>query len=393
MLKNSIIILLLLPIMILAQKKQERIHQKAILIDTHNDIITAVIEKKLSMDSDLKGKTQSDLTRFKKGGVDVQFFSVWSDGMKAKPYEWANEEIDTLYAVAARNPDKIKIVANSKELRQTVKAKKIAALFGLEGGHMIENSLDKLEKLYNRGVRYMTLTWNNSTAWSTSAQDETTKKDSLAKTRKGLSDLGKQIVQKMNALGMIIDLSHVGEQTFWDAINLSTKPVIASHSNAYTLCPVPRNLKDDQIKAIGKNGGVINLNFYSGFVDSSFRKKEAQFMLNQIGEIDSLRRTGMQQEYAKSIIADKYAADLLVIRPPMSALLDHLDYIVKLIGVNHIGIGSDFDGITSSPKELNDVTDYSLLTKALFERGYTKKQVYKILGGNMLRILKANETN
>lgn len=392
MLKKNIVIFLLVPVFLAAQQKQEQIHKKAVLVDTHNDIITAVIEKKLAMDADLKGKTQTDLKRFKKGGVDVQFFSVWSDGMKAKPYAWANEEIDTLYAVAERNPDKIQIVANSKELKQAVKANKIAALFGLEGGHMIENSLENLEKLYNRGVRYMTLTWNNSTAWSTSALDETTKKDSLAKTRKGLSDLGKQIVQKMNALGMMIDLSHVGEQTFWDAINLTTKPVIVSHSNVYTLCPVSRNLKDDQIKAIGKNGGVINLNFYSGFIDSTFRKKEVQFMMNQVSEIDSLKRTGMQQEYAMSVIADKYAADLLTIRPPLSALLHHLDYIVKLIGVDHVGMGSDFDGVTSTPKELNDVTDYPLITKALLERGYTKKQVYKILGGNMLRILKANET-
>ncbi len=370
----------------------KKVHQKAIMVDSHNDILTASIEKNVQMDQDLKGKTHSDLKRFKEAGVDIQLFSVWSDGDKKAPYQWANREIDTLYAVAARNPDKIAIVKNVSEAKDIVKQKKIAAMFGLEGGHMIEDNIDNLNKLYERGVRYMTLTWNNSTSWATSAMYESTPA-LIAKDQRqmGLSEFGKQIVQRMNQLGMLVDLSHVGEKTFWDAINTTTKPVLVSHSNCYSICPIFRNLKDDQIKAVGKNGGVIQLNFYSGFIDSTFKKKEAQFFLNHFKELDSLKKTGMQQEYAMSILTDKYAAEANANRPPLSALLDHLDRIVALIGVDHVGMGSDFDGITSAPRELEDVTDYPLITKALLEKGYSKKDINKILGGNFLRVLRANE--
>jgi membrane dipeptidase len=370
----------------------KKVHQRAIMVDSHNDILTASIEKNVQMDQDLKGKTHSDLKRFKEAGVDIQLFSVWSDGDKKAPYQWANREIDTLYAVAQRNPDKIVIVKNVSEAMTVVKQKKIAAMFGLEGGHMIEDNLDNLNKLYERGVRYMTLTWNNSTSWATSAMYESTPALNAKEQRQlGLKDFGKQIVQRMNQLGMLVDLSHVGEKTFWDAINTTTKPVLVSHSNCYAICPVFRNLKDDQIKAVGKNGGVIQLNFYSGFVDSTFKKKEAQFFLNHLSELDSLKKKGMQQEYAMSILTDKHATEANANRPPLSALLDHLDHIVELIGVDHVGMGSDFDGITSAPRELEDVTDYPLITKALLEKGYSKKDINKIMGGNFLRVLKANE--
>ncbi len=387
---KKILLLLLFPGAIYAQD-YKKIHAKAIVADSHNDILTACIEKKVSMDNDLKGITQSDLKRFKEGGLAVQLFSIWCDGNKENPNAWANREMDTLYAVAERNPDKIVITKTWSELKKTVKHKKIAAMFGVEGGHMMENSIDKLNSLYERGARYMTLTWNNSTSWATSAMDESTKKDSLSKTHKGLTDFGKEVVKRMNALGMMVDLSHTGEQTFWDAINTTTKPVIVSHSNAYALCPVFRNLKDEQIKAVGKNGGVIDLNFYSGFVDSNYHNKEVQFTVAHAKELDSLKKTGVQYEYALTILSDKYASEVQAARPPLSMIMDHLDYIVKLAGVDHVGIGSDFDGINSSPLQLDDVTSYPLITKALVERGYSKKDIYKIMGGNILRVLKANQ--
>jgi membrane dipeptidase len=342
------------------------------------------------MDADLRGKTQSDLSRFKQGGVDVQMFSVWCDGNKPDPFGWANREMDTLYAVAGRNPGKIAIVQSWKELKQAIRQKKLAAMFGVEGGHMISNDLQHLEQLYNRGMRYMTLTWNNSTSWATSAMDESTKKDSLTATHKGLTDFGKEVVRKMNELGVIVDVSHVGEQTFWDVIAASTKPVIASHSNAYSLCPVFRNLKDDQIRAIAKNGGVIQLNFFSGFVDSNFQQKEKAFMARHKTEIDSLKRSGMQYEYAVTTIMNQYPAEAMAARPTLDMLLQHLDYIVHQAGVDHVGLGSDFDGISSSPQQLDDVTSYPVITQALLKRGYSKRDVKKILGGNFLRVLKAN---
>lgn len=381
---------ILFPCCMYAQNYQ-KLHKKAIVADTHNDILTASLEKKLSMDKDLRGKTHSDLARFREGGVDVQLFSVWCDGAKVGPYAWANREIDTLYAIAERNPDKIVITKTWKDLQRAIKDQKLAAMFGVEGGHMIENSIEKLDKLYERGTRYMTLTWNNSSPWATSAMDETNKKDSLAKTHKGLTDFGRQVVKRMNELGMIVDISHVGEQTFWDAIQTTTKPVIASHSNAYALAPVFRNLKDDQIRAVAKNGGVIQLNFYSEFVDSNFRVKQSVFMRARRKEIDSLRQAGVQNEYAITLVTEKYAPEMQAARPPLSMLLDHLDYIVKLAGVDHVGLGSDFDGISSSPKQLDDVTSYPMITKALLERGYSKREIRKILGGNFLRVLKANQ--
>ncbi len=384
------LIFLLIPVCVHAQDYQ-KVHAKAIVVDSHNDILTACMEKKVSMDNDLKGRTHSDLKRYKQGGLDVQIFSIWCDGNKANPNAWANQEMDTLDAVVSRNPDKIAIVRNSKELKKAVKEGKLAAMFGVEGGHMMEDNLDNLNKMYARGTRYMTLTWNNSPSWATSAMLETSKKDSLAKAHKGLTDFGKQVVKRMNDLGMMVDVSHVGEQTFWDVINTTTKPVIASHSNAYTLCPVFRNLKDEQILAIGKNGGVIDLNFYAGFVDSSFMRKETKFALSHAKELDSLIKSGVQRDYALTLISEKYAPQVQANKPPLSMLLDLLDYIVKLIGVDHVGLGSDFDGISVAPQQLDDVTSYPLITKALLERGYSKKDVTKMMGGNILRVLKANE--
>ncbi len=370
-------------------QKYQRIHHKAVMVDTHNDVLTAVIEKKLQLDTDLKGKTHSDLNRFLQAGVDLQLFSIWCDGEKQNPFAWANREMDTLLAVAKRNPDKLVITDKITSMETAWRQGKMVGLFGVEGGHMIENDLNKLDQLYAKGARYMTLTWNNSTSWASSAWDETMQPEKLA--QKGLTDFGKQVVQRMNQLGMLVDLSHVGVQTFWDAINTTTKPVLVSHSNCHAICPVPRNLTDEQIKAIGKNGGVIHLNFYSGFVDSSFKQKETAFLQAHTRELDSLKQTGMQQEYAMSILTNKYADEVYSIRPTLDQLLNHLDHIVRLIGVDHVGMGSDFDGITSAPKELNDVTDYPLITKALLERGYTKKDIEKILGKNFLRILKDNQ--
>lgn len=384
MLKHLIWILLPLSLQVTAQKKFK-------VVDSHNDILTACLEKKVSMDADLRGKTMSDLNRFAKGDVVAQLFSVWCDGDEKHPLALANREMDTLDAVIARNPDKIALTRNYKEIQQAIKEHKLAAMFGVEGGHMIEDNLDNLNKFYDRGVRYMTLTWNNSTNWATSAFDETLKKDSLAKTHKGLTDFGKQVIQRMNELGIMVDLSHVGEQTFWDAIHTSTKPIIVSHSNAYALCPAFRNLKDDQIKAVAANGGVIDLNFYSGFVDSTYASKEKAFVANHKTELDSLIKAGVEQAYALFIVSDKYPSEVQTTRPPLSMLMDHMDYIVKLAGVDHVGLGSDFDGINSAPQQLDDVTSYPLIVKAMQDRGYRKKDIAKIMGGNILRVLKANE--
>lgn len=364
------------------------IHFNSIVVDTHNDCLTACIEKNVQLDKDLTGINHSDLARFKKGGVDYQLFSIWCDGQKEKPYDWAMREMDSLYAVAARNPDKIVVAKSWKEIQRALKDHKLVAQFGVEGGHMIDHDLQKLETFYNRGVRYMTLTWNNSPGWASSHADE---KNPEYKGHKGLTDFGKTVVQKMNQLGMIVDVSHVGETTFWDVINTTTKPIIASHSNAYSICPVSRNLKDEQIRAIGKNGGVIHLNFFSGFVDVDFFQKDAAFRKKHALEIDSLIKSGMQTEYAFTVISDKYPQESDAIKPDLEQLMKHFDHIVKLIGIDHVGLGSDFDGINSAPKQLKTVLDYPLFTQALIARGYSNKDISKVLGGNFLRVYQANE--
>lgn len=369
----------------------KKIHDDAIVIDTHNDVLSEVIMKGLNIENDLTGKSYSDIARFKKGGVDIQVFSIFCDERFGKDtaYKYANIEIDSLYAIVGRHPDKMMIVTNPMQLQQAVKQKKLGCMMGVEGGHMIEDNLDYLDAFYKRGVRYMTLTWNNSTSWATSAMDETRKKDLQ---HKGLTQFGKEVVRRMNQLGMIVDISHVGEQTFWDAINTTTKPVIASHSCVYNLCPVFRNLKDDQIKAIGKNGGIIDLNFYSGFVDSNYEKNQKLFHANHKTEIDSLKALGKPGYEIDEWLAKTYRTEAAALRPTLNQLLNHLDYIVRLIGVDHVGLGSDFDGISSSPQGLDDVTDFPNITKSLVERGYSKKDIEKILGGNFIRVFKANQT-
>jgi membrane dipeptidase len=400
--KKLLLLSIVLCCCVFLQAQSRKLHFKSILVDTHNDILTSAIDEKVSFDQPLKGKTHSDLARFKEGGVDVEIFSVWSDGSygPGKGFNRANQQIDTLYAVIQRNPDKIALVTTPAELKKVVRQKKLAAMIGLEGGHMIEDRLDYLDSLFKRGVRYMTLTWNNSTSWATSAMDETpgsrqqfgadSATQDMKDRKKGLTDFGKQIVRRMNELGMMVDLSHVGEQTFWDAINTTSKPVLISHSCVYSICPVFRNLKDDQIKAVARNGGVIHLNFFSGFLDSGFVARNRAFTQKHKAERDSIRSTVSDPYFADNYLFQKYADEVKVLRPPLSLLIDHLDYIVKLVGTNHVGLGSDFDGISSAPQQLDDVTSFPLITDELVKRGYSKKDIRKILGENFIRVFKAN---
>ncbi len=384
---------------ITAAQRSKKIHFKSILIDTHNDIPETALAKGVSFDQDLKHKTHSDLQRMKEGGVDAQFFSIWCDGNMVHPFALANRQMDTVMAWTNRNPDKMMQAFTAEDIVKISKQKKLAVLFGVEGGHMIENDLGKLEALYKRGARYMTLTWNNSTDWATSALTETSPppllhsvergEDSVRK--KGLTDFGKSVVRKMNELGMLIDLSHVGEQTFYDAIATTTKPVLVSHSCVYTICPHRRNLKDDQIKAVAKNGGVIHLNFYSGFLEPTFEDRSDAFTKKHKMEMDSLIKINPEPYFMQLYLFTKYPEEVKSLRPPLSLLIDHLEYIIKLVGVDYVGLGSDFDGVNSLPAGLEGVEDFPKITAELVNRGYNKKEIAKILGGNLLRVLAANE--
>jgi membrane dipeptidase len=364
-----------------------KFHYDAIVADTHNDVLLRAMEGE-----DISVETRvghSDLARLKKGGVDIQVFAVWVDpiAFEKKPFKRAKDMIDTLYSIARRNSDKIAVVRNSAEIEKALAEGKICAVIGVEGGHAIENSIEKLEELYKLGVRYLGLTWNNSTDWASSAFDETTNPDKVKIT--GLSEFGKKVVEKMNELGMIVDVSHLGEKAFWDVVKVTKKPIIASHSSVYKLCPHYRNLKDEQIKAIAQTGGVVFVNFYAEYIDSTFNTKRKKLEEKYKAQFDSIRvlYEHDQNAYrrARRQLMQKIAEEL---RPPLDVLIDHIDYIAKLVGVDHVGIGSDFDGISITPLEMDDVTFLPNITKKLLERGYSTDDVKKILGGNFLRVFK-----
>lgn len=362
-----------------AQEERE-IHQKAVLVDLHNDVLSESIMRGKNIAKELTSG-HTDIPRLKRGGVDVQFFSVWCDGNKVHPFRYANRQIDALYDLISKNEHDMVLAKDIADINKGLEEGKIVAMIGVEGGHMIENNIDYIDSLYQRGVRYLTLTWNNSTNWASSAADE--RKGKIKK--KGLSDFGKSIVKRMNELGMLIDLSHVGEQTFYDAIACSKKPVLVSHSDVYGINPHQRNLKDEQIKTLAKNGGVIGVNFYSDFLDPYYRQKINLLYKQYVRKTDSVERSIDK----KFDLLPKEVKEL--VRPPLSLLIDHIDYIVKLVGVDYVGIGADFDGMESTPVGLDGVQNYPLLTKGLLQCGYSEADVYKILGGNVLRVIKAQK--
>jgi len=390
--KKVLLLPLLFAVLTVSAQNAQQIHQPAILVDTHNDVLSNELINHEDIGK-LQTTGQLDLVRAKQGGLSCQVFSVWCGPQygKGTAYRFANREIDSLYALLKRYPNKITLVRNSAQLKNAVAHHKFAAMIGVEGGHMIEDRMDYIDSLHNRGMCYLTLTWNNSTSWATSATDETLHQDSLYQAGHiGLTAYGKQIVKHLNDLGVMIDLSHPGEQTFYDVLATTTKPVIASHSCAYTLNPFRRNLKDDQLKALAKNGGVVFVNFYSGFVDSNYFKVSLPFINKHKSELDSLIKIYHDEDLATERLFAIYKKESDSFRPPLSMLIKHIDYIAKLIGVDHVGIGSDFDGAESYPLGMDDVTDYPKITTELSKLGYNKQDINKILGGNFLRVLKAN---
>lgn len=388
--KKTLVPLLLLISFFSAGQSAKSIHQKATVVDTHNDVLSSLTLKGIDI-SHRQTQGQSDLDRWKEGGLDVQFFSIWTgEKPRGKSFYFdANEEMDSLKRLILRNYHRMAEITSFRSVRRTVKKNKLACLIGVEGGHMIEDDLAKLNALYLRGMRYLTLTWNNSTSWASSAMDETEHPGDLK--QKGLTDFGKQVVKKLNELGVMVDLSHTGEQTFYDAIATTTKPVLLSHSSVWTLCPVFRNLKDDQIKAVAKNRGVICINFYSGFISKAFAQRQDQFDAGERKhKQDSLFAISKDSSLMRRQWRDYYRTEMEKLRPSLSDLVDHIDYIVKLAGDDYVGLGSDYDGVSSLPVGLEDVTTYPKITAELVRRGYSKKSIKKILGGNVLRVMKAN---
>jgi membrane dipeptidase len=273
------------------------------------------------------------------------------------------------------------------DIERSHRERKLAALMGIEGGHSIENDMHLLRDYYRLGVRYMTLSWSNTNEWADSSGDID---DPKVQHHNGLTDFGKQVVLEMNRLGMMVDISHVSDKTFWDAIATTKAPVIASHSSARALVNVPRNMTDDMLRAVAKNGGVVQVNFFSAFDDDTFRKaREAQAKEQDAAVqkyVDQMKAEGKPVSYVdKDRIEREWMAKIP--RPPLKSLIDQIDHIAKIAGVDHVGLGSDFDGVSgATPQGIDSAADLPKITQALVDRGYSAGDIHKILGGNLLRV-------
>ena len=299
----------------------------------------------------------------------------------------ADLQIDAVHALAQKHPETWQLALTAADIRRAAGEGKLAALMGLEGGYAIDERMENVERYYRMGVRYMSPAWSVSTNWAGSSGDE------VGKTR-GLNAFGKEVVRQMNRLGMMIDVSHVSDKTFWDIVNTSTKPVIATHSGCRAIADVPRNLTDEMIVGLAKSGGVVNVIFYPEHIEPGWSEKKKQVD----AQIASLVQRASEEERGdvahKKLARDRVRTAEYAKRLPavtVSRIVDHIDHIVKLVGVDHVGIGSDFDGVQITTADLATVAELPNLTKELLRRGYTESDVDKILGGNMLRVMEANQ--
>lgn len=358
------------------------IHRRAIVVDTHNDVTTPMTNDDFDLSGNPPEPYRTNIARMKKGGLTAEFFSLY-----IKPWYVTHggaarrtlDMIDSVYRAVERHPRELMIATTAADIRRAKAQNKIACLMGIEGGHAIENSLPTLREFHRLGVRYMTLTWNNANDWADSNRES---------KHNGLTDFGKDVVREMNRLGMLVDVSHVGDKTMSDVLDISKAPIIASHSSARALSNVPRNIPDDLLKRIAKNGGVVQVNFYSMFVDATTvapqnaarneKLKARQAELNEKYKDDPER---LAEE------SDKLEAANPLPPLPISKLIDHIDHIVKVAGIDHVGIGADFDGANDMPEGAGDVSMLPNITYELLKRGYSEQDIRKILGENLLRVL------
>jgi membrane dipeptidase len=374
----------------------EAVHRSAMVIDTHADTPQRMLDDHYDLTQPLDGG-YLNFESARQGNLGAEFFSIW---VEPKLYNGhysrrTLELIDAVLQQAAAHPDRMMMAYSADDIERARRDHKLAALMGIEGGHSIENSLSLLRDYYRLGVRYMTLTWSNSNDWADSSGDDTD--TSIHHTDDGLSDFGKDVVYEMNRLGMMVDISHVSDKTFYRAVITSRAPVFASHSSARALTSVPRNMTDDMLRAVarsggpGSHGGVVQVNFYSGFISDAWWKAwQAQAPERKAAEdaqISQWKSEGKTVTYAMTDALDKQWAAKIP-RPPLSALIDHIDHVAKVAGIDHVGLGSDFDGIPSSPEGIDSAADLPKITAALMDRGYSAEDCRKILGGNFLRFFR-----
>ena len=369
-----------------------RIWRSAIVVDTHNDMPTKVADERY--DADIRnpvgfgpGKGSTDYPRLLQSGITGQFMSAFVDAPYAimtpdSSFARAMLLTKQVHAFVKRHPDRLFFATSGTDLRRAKREGRIAVFVGVEGGHAIEGSMAKLRRLHAAGVRYMTLTWNNGNSWAGAAAGTNNTRT------QGLTPYGKQIVREMNRIGILVDISHVSDSTFWDAVRSSTKPVIASHSSARALSLHRRNLTDDMLRAVARTGGVVNVNFFSQFIDSMYIQRFAAIEPRLREEDRTLRAAGTPNgEIRTKVAALRQRLLDSIPETPLSVLIDHIDHIAKVAGVDHVGIGSDFDGVTALPIGMEDVTRLPRIAQALLDRGYSDEDITKIIGGNMLRVL------
>jgi membrane dipeptidase len=359
------------------------LHFQSIVVDTHDDTTQRLLDPKF--DFGIRHTDGSvDIPRMREGGLSAIFFSIWIPGTVTGPtaVQRALDQIGAVRETVARHPNDLVLCTTADEIRHAKAANKIAVLIGVEGGHMINNSLANLDKFFALGVRYMTLTHTVNTDWADASTDKG--------AHNGLTDFGRQVVREMNRLGMMVDISHVADKTFYDVLAVSKAPVIASHSSCRALCSAPRNMTDDMIKALAAKGGVIQINYHIGFLSQQFQDaSKAHPELGKEIEAESKKRCG-DNEACQLIEADKITRDMVaqgkLPRVDWTEIIKHIDHAVKLAGVDHVGLGSDFDG-ADMPYGMEDVSDIPQITNALLAKGYSPADVRKILGGNTLRLM------
>jgi membrane dipeptidase len=381
---------LLLAFAAVTDEEVRRVHSSALLIDTHNDVTSDTVR---GLDiGPRRAKGHTDIPRLREGGVGAVFFAAYVSSDYAKDNRAAKrtlEMIDTIrHDIVGRHPDHFQLATTADQILAARKAGRIAALIGIEGGHAIQDSLRLLRAYFDLGVRYMTLTHSNSNNWADSS-------GSADKPNNGLNDLGRQVIAEMNRLGMMVDISHVSDKTFHDVLAASRAPVFASHSSCRAISAIPRNMSDEMIVALARKGGVVQVNFGCEFLsqDSANTTPWTNPALRQnLEEVASrhARNPGERKRILRDITSK---ANAQVVRAKLSDAVAHIDHVVRIAGIDAVGIGSDFDGVTCVPVGLDDVSKFPALTRALLEKGYTAEQVHKIYGGNLLRVMRAVEAH
>ncbi len=364
-----------------------QLHSRSLVIDGHNDMPWEIRTSGSSSFNKLdisqpQPKLQTDIPRLRKGGVGAQFWSVWvpvEAGYRGEALSTTLEQIELVKQMVARYPDTFGLAFTADDVDRIHGEGKIASLIGVEGGHCIEESLAVLEKLYNLGARYMTLTHTDTLSWADSGTDEA--------RNGGLTPFGEEVVRKMNELGMLVDLSHVSAETMNDALDVATAPVIFSHSSALAVADHPRNVPDDVLKRIREKDGVVMVNFFSGYIvpEAVNTVAEGMALEKKLRQVDKLGDDEVDREMRRWKAKNPYP------RGTIHDLLDHIDHIAKVAGVEHVGLGSDYDGVSVLPTQLDDVSSYPYITQGLLDRGYSEEQIQGILGGNVMRVFRAAE--